>query len=155
MRFRTLCLAVCAATLLVFSFSPTTLHAAKKSKPEEAVTTATPTSWPPIPNLEFITRLRQEEFDYSQVMDLMSHLTDNIGARLTGSPNMKKANEWTRDELAKWGLANAHLEAWGTVWARLGLSALRSADDIARLHAIPRASRSLDAGHEWAVARAK
>src|SRR5262249_23423041 len=27
--------------------------------------------------------------------------------------NMKRANEWTRDKLAAWGLANAHLEAWG------------------------------------------
>ena len=46
-------------------------------------------------------------------MELMSHLTDDIGARLTGSPNMKKANEWTRDEFIKWGLANAHQEPWG------------------------------------------
>lgn len=26
---------------------------------------------------------------------------------------MKRANVWTRDELTKWGLQNAHLEAWG------------------------------------------
>jgi hypothetical protein len=26
---------------------------------------------------------------------------------------MKRANEWTRDQLMKWGLQNAHLEAWG------------------------------------------
>jgi hypothetical protein len=26
---------------------------------------------------------------------------------------MKHANEWTRDQLTKWGLQNAHLEAWG------------------------------------------
>ncbi len=43
----------------------------------------------------------------------MGYLTDVIGPRLTGSPNMKRANEWTRDKLAAWGLANAHLEAWG------------------------------------------
>ena len=46
-------------------------------------------------------------------MATMSYLTDVIGPRLTGSPNMKRANEWTRDKLAAWGLANAHLEAWG------------------------------------------
>jgi hypothetical protein len=99
-----------AACLLAFSFPPTILQAAKKS-PSKAATG--PESWPQVPNLEFITRLRLEEYDYSQVMELMSHLTDSIGPRLTGSPNMKKANEWTRDELVKWGLANAHLEAWG------------------------------------------
>ncbi len=43
----------------------------------------------------------------------MSYLTDVIGPRLTCSPNMKRANEWTRDKMAAWGLANAHLEAWG------------------------------------------
>jgi hypothetical protein len=26
---------------------------------------------------------------------------------------LKRANEWTRDKLAGWGLTNAHLEAWG------------------------------------------
>jgi carboxypeptidase Q len=36
-----------------------------------------------------------------------------IGPRLTASPGMKRANEWTRDQLTKWGLQNAHLEAWG------------------------------------------
>jgi len=69
---------------------------------------------PDVPDLEFITRLREEEFNHGQVMDIMSHLTDDIGPRLTGSPNMKKANEWTRDQFADWGLTNAHLEAWGT-----------------------------------------
>jgi carboxypeptidase Q len=38
---------------------------------------------------------------------------DGIGARLTGSPNMKRANEWTRKKLEDFGLSNAHLERWG------------------------------------------
>ena len=49
----------------------------------------------------------------SQVMKTLSYLTDVIGPRLTNSPNMKRANEWTRDEMTKWGMQNAHLEAWG------------------------------------------
>jgi carboxypeptidase Q len=32
---------------------------------------------------------------------------------LTGSPNMAKANAWTRDQLTKMGCVNAHLEDWG------------------------------------------
>jgi carboxypeptidase Q len=64
-------------------------------------------------DLEMVTRIRQEGFHNSQVMQTLSELTDHIGPRLTGSPNMKKANEWTRDQLGKWGLQNAHLEAWG------------------------------------------
>jgi hypothetical protein len=51
--------------------------------------------------------------NHSQVMNTLSYLTDVIGGRLTNSPNMKRANEWTRDTMAKWGMQNAKLEAWG------------------------------------------
>jgi hypothetical protein len=60
-----------------------------------------------------IDKIRDEGLNHSQVMQTLSYLTDVIGARLTGSPNMKHANEWTRDQLTKWGLQNAKLEAWG------------------------------------------
>jgi carboxypeptidase Q len=60
-----------------------------------------------------IARIRDEGLNHSQAMEILSHLTEAIGPRLTGSPNLKRANEWTRDTLASWGLANAHLEAWG------------------------------------------
>jgi hypothetical protein len=60
-----------------------------------------------------IERIKDEGLNRSQVMQTLSYLTDVIGPRLTGSPNMKHANEWTRDKLAAWGLQNAHLEAWG------------------------------------------
>jgi carboxypeptidase Q len=62
---------------------------------------------------EVVDRIKEEEAKRSQVMATLSYLTDVIGPRLTGSPNMKRANEWTRDRLASWGLSNAHLEAWG------------------------------------------
>jgi carboxypeptidase Q len=60
-----------------------------------------------------IVRIREEGLKRSQVMQTLSYLTDVIGPRLTGSPNMKRANDWTRDQLARWGLQNAHLEEWG------------------------------------------
>ncbi len=47
-------------------------------------------------------------------MATLSYLTDVIGPRLTASPNMKRANEWTKEKLTSWGLENAHLEKWGT-----------------------------------------
>jgi len=49
----------------------------------------------------------------SKVMDTLRHLTDVIGPRLTGSPQLKSANEWTRKQLEEWGMANAHLQSWG------------------------------------------
>lgn len=64
-------------------------------------------------DLEVISKIRYEGFRNSKVMELASGLMDGIGPRLTGSPNMKRANEWTRDELTSFGLTNAHLESWG------------------------------------------
>ncbi len=60
-----------------------------------------------------IARIREEGMEHSQVMETLSRLCDVIGPRLTGSPNLKRANQWTRDRMAGWGLTNAHLEAWG------------------------------------------
>jgi carboxypeptidase Q len=60
-----------------------------------------------------IARIREEGLKHSQVMETLSYLSDVIGPRLTASPNLKRANEWTRDQLTKWGLQNAHLESWG------------------------------------------
>lgn len=60
-----------------------------------------------------IERIKDEGMNRSQVMQTLSYLTDVIGPRLTASPNMKRANEWTRDQLTRWGLQSAHLEAWG------------------------------------------
>ena len=60
-----------------------------------------------------IDRIKDEGLNRSQLMATLSYLTDVIGPRLTGSPNLKRASEWTCQTLTKWGLANAHLEAWG------------------------------------------
>lgn len=60
-----------------------------------------------------IERIKEEASKNSQVMDTLSYLSDVIGPRLTASPGMKRANDWTRDQLTKWGLQNARLEAWG------------------------------------------
>ena len=73
-------------------------------------------------------RIREEGLRHSHVMEFAGALSDDIGPRLTGSPNMAKANAWTRDTLAAIGLSNAHLEDWGefgmgwqqiNTWARM------------------------------------
>ncbi|MBA3711977.1 MAG: M20/M25/M40 family metallo-hydrolase [Pyrinomonadaceae bacterium] len=60
-----------------------------------------------------IERIKDESLNRSQVMRTLSYLTDVIGPRLTNSPNMKRANTWTRDKMTEWGLQNARLEPWG------------------------------------------
>ena len=66
-----------------------------------------------------VNRIRDEGLRRSQVMSTLEQLADGIGPRLTGSPQMKEANEWTRQQLEDWGLANAHLEAFefGRGWS--------------------------------------
>ncbi|MBC8143177.1 MAG: hypothetical protein H7Y38_17255, partial [Armatimonadetes bacterium] len=60
-----------------------------------------------------LARIRDEGINRSQVMQTISYLTDVIGPRLTNSPGMTRANQWSASQLTKWGLANAHQEAWG------------------------------------------
>jgi len=64
-------------------------------------------------DLNMYQQIRDEGLHRSHVMEYATGLFDGIGPRLTGSPNMKKANEWTRDQLTAMGCSNAHLEDWG------------------------------------------
>ncbi len=64
-------------------------------------------------DLSMYQQIRYEGLAHSHVMEYASALMDGIGPRLTGSPNLKRANEWTRDQLAAMGCSNAHLEDWG------------------------------------------
>src|SRR5438270_10950582 len=89
-------------------------------------------------DLETITRIRYEGFRNSKVMDLASGLMDSIGERLTGSPNMRRANEWTRDKLTEMGMSNSHLEPWGPIRPRMGESIRECPHDDARHRASPR-----------------
>jgi carboxypeptidase Q len=87
-------------------------------------------------DLETISRIRYEGFRDSKVMELASGLMDSIGERLTGSPNMKRANEWTRDQLTAMGLNNAHLEPWGPFgrgWANQYINVRMTSPDIVPL----------------------
>src|SRR5690349_8730823 len=86
--------------LLIFAISPVSLLAQQTPAPT------------PDPN-DPIQKIKDEGMNRSQVMQTLSYLSDVIGPRLTASPGMKRANEWTRDQLTKWGLQSAHLEAWG------------------------------------------
>lgn len=90
------------------------------------------------PDLRMVTRIRQEGFRNSKVMEYAQALTDRIGGRLTGSPNMRKANEWTRDELTKMGLSDARLEPFkfGRGWVADSVSVRMIAPDAQQLYGI-------------------
>jgi hypothetical protein len=57
-------------------------------------------------------KIRQEATARSQILQTVHVLTDVYGPRLTGSPNLKAAGEWTLQQMASWGLKNGHLEPW-------------------------------------------
>jgi carboxypeptidase Q len=108
------------------------LYAADKKSAPAAQTAADPYAevQPATENIDLAMyqRIRDEGLNHSHVMEFATALMDGIGPRLTGSPNAKKANDWTRDTLAKIGLQNAHLEDWGefglgwqqlNTWARM------------------------------------
>ena len=91
-------------------------------------------------DLDMVTKIRQEGFRNSKVMETASALMDTVGPRLTGSPNMKRANEWTRRQLEEWGLSNAHLERWepfGRGWSYEIATVRMLSPDVAELLALP------------------
>jgi carboxypeptidase Q len=93
------------------------------------------------PDLTMVSRIREEGYRHSRVMEIESELTDRLGPRLSGSANLKKANEWTRDALTGYGLQNAHLEGYdfGRGWALDSISVRMTAPTVAQLVALPKA----------------
>jgi len=93
-------------------------------------------------DLEIISKIRYEGFHNSKIMEIASGLMDGIGPRLTGSPNVKRANEWTRDQLTAFGLSNAHLESWGPFgrgWSNEYVNVRMTSPDTAPLIAYAKA----------------
>jgi carboxypeptidase Q len=63
-------------------------------------------------NAEADDKIIAEVHDHNEIMSNLEYLSDMIGARLTGSENLKKANDWTRQKFSDYGAANPHLESW-------------------------------------------
>jgi hypothetical protein len=98
-------------------------------------------STPETVNWEMMSQIRNEGFRNSQVMEIEQQLTDVIGPRLTGSPNMKAANDWTRDKFTQWGLVNSHLEGYpfGRGWSNEFTAVRMVEPQAAPLLAFPKA----------------
>jgi carboxypeptidase Q len=77
-------------------------------------------------DLNAIYTIKDIGFNHSQMMDIMSYLADVYGPRLTNSPNMRAAAQWTEDEMKQWGLSNVHTEPWyfGRGWSNERFSAM-------------------------------
>src|SRR5580692_368403 len=69
---------------------------------------AGPSATEPSGEIKAVTQAIIEEIDKrSELMANLEYLCDMIGPRLTGSPNLKRANEWTRSKFDQYGLKGA------------------------------------------------
>jgi len=57
-------------------------------------------------------QIRTEETGNSKIMWIIHEVADVYGPRVTGSPNLKAADDWAVKTMASWGLTNTHLEPW-------------------------------------------
>jgi carboxypeptidase Q len=81
-----------------------------------------------------------EAVERSEVMETLRHLSDVIGPRLSGTPAMRRANEWTAQQFRSYGL-RAAMEPFdfGVTWERGPLS----------LRIVQPFDRAIT-GHSWA-----
>src|SRR5271156_3383365 len=99
-----------AATLMTVAVSTACLSARAEDKKKHEEAKPVPSYSAPQPATETIDlamyqRIRDEGLRHGKVMEFAGALADGIGPRLTGSPNMAKANAWTRDTLTAIGLS--------------------------------------------------
>lgn len=90
-------------------------------------------------DLDMANKIRSEGFYNSEVMHTLEGLTDEIGPRLSGSPQMKKANEWTLEKLKGWGLENTYLDPFefGRGWSHDSATINLISPREVSLHGIP------------------
>jgi hypothetical protein len=102
-------------SLLFFALPLSAADKTKSASPNEATRPSYELPQPAKENIDYTmyARIRDEELKHSHIMEYASAMMDGIGPRLTGSPNAKHANEWTRDQFTAMGCSNAHLEDWG------------------------------------------
>jgi carboxypeptidase Q len=76
-------------------------------------------------DLGAIWKIKDEGLNRSQVMEILSYLTDVHGPRLTGSPNMRQAQSYAQNKFREWGLENVHTEKFqfGRGWTLKKFSA--------------------------------
>lgn len=87
-----------------------------------------------------VARIREEGLQRSRVMEYESYAVDVLGARLTMSRDMQRAQTWALDELKRMGLANVASEPfmdYGVTWDNEYVSAHMVEPDYTPLTAYP------------------
>jgi len=66
-----------------------------------------------------VAKIREEGLQRSQVMDIAGYIVDVLGARLTNSEDMKRAQAWVKGKMEQLGLENVVAEPfmdYGVTW---------------------------------------
>lgn len=64
------------------------------------------------PATDLDRKIIKEIQDHSEVQPNLTYISDVIGSRMTGSENLKKANQWAAEKFKAYGLENVQLEPW-------------------------------------------
>lgn len=112
------------ATLLIISAFTTLVPAQAQQEPID---------------YDIVNRITDEGFNRSEVMESLTHLTDVIGPRLTNSPGMREAANWSRDQFVQYGLKNAQLEPFpfGRGWSFESSTVIMTEPRVTQLQAMP------------------
>ena len=84
-----------------------------------AILTGTGTAQTPKVDYDMVARIRAEGLQRSQLANTFSYMTDVLGARLTNSDDMERAQRWALDEMHRIGLVNTAREPfmnYGASW---------------------------------------
>ena len=86
-----------------------------------------------------INGIVDQGLNHSEVMQTAAYLTDRIGGRITNSPQMRQAEQWTQGQFRRWGLSNVHAEGFefGRGWSAVRSSARMTEPRVLDLRAIP------------------
>jgi carboxypeptidase Q len=86
-----------------------------------------------------INRISDIGFNHSEVVDTAAYLADEIGGRMTNSPAMRKAEQWTQEKFKSWGLRDVRSEGFdfGRGWWIESSHMRMIAPRPLELHAIP------------------
>ncbi len=86
-----------------------------------------------------INRIIDEALNHSELPQTAEYLSDRIGGRMTNSPQMRAAEQWTQKQFRGWGLKNVHAEAFdfGRGWSIERIEARMLTPRVLPMRAIP------------------
>lgn len=93
----------------------------------------------PATDVPITARIIDEGFSHSEVVATATYLADHIGGRLTNSPAIRTAEQWSQRQLRGWGLADVRTEAFdfGRGWSIVDASATMIAPRRIALRSVP------------------